>query len=326
MTDTTEKATSLPQLWLRVEALSHRYPGQQNGTAALRDISFRIESQRRFAFLGPNGSGKTTLFKILSTLLSASSGRVKMLGFDLEKDRESLQKKIGVVFQKPSLDPQLTCEENLRHHGQLFGMAGQELEVAIKACLRQVKLLERSTQQVKILSGGLQRRLEIAKALLPKPQLLILDEPTVGLDPGLRRDLWSHLNKLCEEEGVAILYTTHLTEEADLADQVAILDQGQLIASGTPAELKARIGGDILRIKTEDPSGLCSKMQEKFGGNPKIVGAMVHLERQAAHAFLPELVEAFPGEILEASFSHPTLEDVFIHETGRRFTWEKAST
>ena len=299
---------------LEISNLSHRY-----GTrAALTAVSFSVSVGELFGLLGPNGGGKTTLFKIVSTLITPVDGSVRVFGRDVVAAPEQVRRQIGVVFQSPALDLQLRVDENLRHHGRLYGLHGRRLAERIRAVLALVRLDDRATELVGTLSGGLRRRAELAKALLPAPKLLILDEPSTGLDPGARRDMWEHLEQLRRQDHTAIVVTTHLMDEAARCDRVGVLHQGRLVAVGAPDALTAAIGADVILITTPDRDGLATKIRERFGEQVEVLDDRLRLERQRAHEFITDLVEAFPGEIDAVSFGKPTLEDVFMHHTGQR--------
>lgn len=299
---------------LEISNLSHRY-----GTrAALTAVSFSVSVGELFGLLGPNGGGKTTLFKIVSTLITPIDGSVRVFGRDVVAEPDQVRRQIGVVFQSPALDLQLRVDENLRHHGRLYGLHGRRLTERIRAVLALVRLDDRATELVGTLSGGLRRRAELAKALLPAPKLLILDEPSTGLDPGARRDMWEHLEQLRRQDHTAIVVTTHLMDEAARCDRVGVLHQGRLVAVGAPDALTAAIGADVILITTPDRDGLATKIRERFGEQVEVLDDRLRLERQRAHEFITDLVEAFPGEIDAVSFGKPTLEDVFMHHTGQR--------
>ena len=302
---------------IEIDALRHVYGDRE----ALRGVSLSIGQGEIFALLGPNGGGKTTLFKILSTLMRSSSGSVRVLGYDLRTDAASVRPRLGVVFQNPGLDPKLTVTENLVHHGHLYGLGGARLRERIGVVLRDLDLSDRAKDFVETLSGGLARRTELARGLLHSPELLLLDEPSTGLDPGARRDFGQQLRVLRERGGVTIVLTTHYMEEAERADRVAVLHDGALVALGTPDELKRSVGGDVVVVHAESPQALGEKIRGRFGLDAQVVEDTVRLERERGHELVREIVEAFPGEVRSVTFGRPTLEDVFVHVTGRRF-WE----
>lgn len=301
---------------IQIERLGHRFGDR----AALEEVSLEIKDGEVFGFLGPNGSGKTTLFRILSTAFAPSSGRVLFDGLDLQTAYPEIRRKIGVVFQTPSLDGKLTVSENLRHYGYLFGLSGKRLGDKISGALRDMGLLERKNELVEKLSGGLKRRVELAKALLNEPRVFILDEPSTGLDPLARKDFWQALSFLSGRMQATVLVTTHLMDEADRCCRVAILDRGRLIKVGEPESLKAEIGGDVLLIEARgDAPRLASRIQEKFQVKILVMDEMIQIEHPKGEAVLAKIIESFPGEIGAVTFRYPTLEDVFIHHTSRRF-------
>jgi len=286
---------------------------------ALHALSLRVEAGEIFGLLGPNGGGKTTLFRILSTLVTPPNGNVEIFGADLRSAADRVRDCIGVVFQSPSIDPKLTVAENLRYHGMLYGLHGRDLGSAIDGAMRRLGIADRAADTVEKLSGGLQRRVELAKGLVTKPKLLILDEPSTGLDPGARRDLWQYLRGLREEDGTTVLLTTHLMEEAEHCDRLAILDHGRVVAEGTPADLKRKIGGDIVTVFSDDPDTLSRLISERFSERPVRLGDTLRIERSNGHEFVRQLVEAFSDRISGVNLGKPTLEDVFVRETGHRF-------
>jgi ABC-2 type transport system ATP-binding protein len=306
------------QAAIRLEDLSHNY-GKR---AALKNVSFEIGQSEIFALLGPNGSGKTTLFRILSTLMLPTGGRALISGFDAAKRPAQVRRHIGVVFQAKSIDIKLTAAENLWHQGHLYGLRGGELKARIQLMLERVGLADRARDRVETLSGGMQRRVELAKGLIHQPAVLLLDEPTTGLDPGARRDLWQYLHELRAQEGVSIIVTTHLMEEAERCDRLAILNLGQVVALGTPAELCSQIGGDVITLGTTDAARLALDVQQEFRIPSSILDGKVRLDRKEGHKFVTELMEAFPGRIDSISVSKPNLEDVFIARTGHRLWTE----
>lgn len=301
---------------ISVQNLVHRYEDR----TALNGVSFDVRPAELFGLLGPNGSGKTTLFRILSTLMIPTAGRAVIMGYDAAQDPASVRREIGVVFQAPSVDQKLTAYENLWHQGHLYGLRGAGLKTRVGEILTRVGLADRAMERVETFSGGMQRRVELAKGLLHRPGVLLLDEPTTGLDPGARRDLWQYLQMLRDEEQVSVLVTTHLMEEAERCDRLAILNEGNLVALGTPLELKSEIGGDVIMLDAAlDASLLAEHIRARFHVETAILGNQVRIEREDGHRFVPDLVEAFPGEIQAISVSKPALEDVFIRRTGHRF-------
>src|SRR5882757_3057142 len=247
---------------ISVDNLVHRY---ENRTA-LNGVSFDVRPAELFGLLGPNGSGKTTLFRILSTLMIPSAGRATIMGCDAVKEPARLRRQIGVVFQAQSIDLKLTAYENLWHQGHLYGLRGTPLNNRIQEVLSRVGLADRAKELVETFSGGMQRRIELAKGLLHHPGVLLLDEPTTGLDPGARRDLWQYLQMLRDEEHVSVLVTTHLMEEAERCDRLAIMNEGHLVALGTPTELKSEIGGDVVLLDAaRDAASLASRIEASYG-------------------------------------------------------------
>ena len=253
-----------------------------------------------------------------------TAGRALVMGYDAAKDSSSVRRQIGVVFQAQSVDQKLTAYENLWHQGHLYGLRGAALKKRVGEILARVGLADRAKEQVGTFSGGMQRRVELAKGLLHHPSVLLLDEPTTGLDPGARRDLWQYLQILRDEEGVSVLVTTHLMEEAERCDRLAILNEGNLVALGTPIELKSEIGGDVILLDAAiDASLLAEHIRARFHVEAAVLGNHVRIERKDGHRFVPDLVEAFPGEIQAISVSKPALEDVFIRRTGHKFWSEE---
>jgi ABC-2 type transport system ATP-binding protein len=286
-------------------------------------LTFSVGRGEIFGFLGPNGGGKTTTFKILSTLFSCQPGQVKMFGMDLAKDKIAIRRKMGIVFQLPALDKKLKVRENLEHQGHLYGLSGKELQSRIDRDLERLGLRDRAKDKVETLSGGLQRRVELAKGLLNNPELMILDEPSTGLDPAARKEFWGNLENLRKSQGMTVLVTTHYLEEGDRCDRLLILDQGQKVALGNPDQLKAEIGGEVLRVRVRNPEELMPQITQKLKVKTLLVGGLVQIEEKKAHNLVGPLLEAFPEQILSLTLGPPTLEDVFIHKTGRRFLEEK---
>ena len=300
---------------IEVSSVSHSY-GQR---IAVDDLSLSIEPGEIFAFVGPNGSGKTTLFRLLSTLIGVQSGQVAILGHRLPHDVAAIRRVLGVVFQAASLDKKLTVRENLRHQGHLYGLAGARLRQRVDEMLQRFSLADRVDERAESLSGGLRRRVELAKGMLHRPQLLLLDEPSTGLDPGARMGMWEYLERVRREDGVTIAMTTHLLEEADRADRIAILNRGKLVALDTPHELRNQVGGDSILMTCSDPAALRDAIAQQFQCDAAVVGEHVRLEQPNGHEWIPRLVEAFGAQIDSITLGKPTLEDVFIDRTGMRF-------
>lgn len=300
---------------LEVQGVTHRYGSR----VALKDVRFEVSEGEIFALLGPNGGGKTTLFRIITTLMRPTAGDARVFGHSVRDDPHGVRKKIGVVFQQPGLDPKLTVLENMIHHGRLHGMLGSTLREAADALLAQFGLSDRKKDYVETLSGGLQRRAELAKALLPRPEILFLDEPSTGLDPGARIDFRNELKRLRNETNTTVVLTTHFIGEADHADRVGVIHEGSLVAIGAPDALKKEVGGDVLTIEAQEPEALRAKLEGMFSCEVKSVDGSLRVEMRDAHAAIPRIAEAFPGEARSVTLGKPTLEDVFINKTGKRF-------
>ncbi len=328
---------------------------------ALDDVSLRVEAGEIFGILGPNGSGKTTLFRILATVLApnsqapsapgsaggtdnpstpnpkseirnpkSSSPRLDIFGHSVLTSPAAVRQQLGVVFQNPSLDGKLTARENMSHQGHLYGLSGAALDQRIDELLAYFNLADRAKEFVERFSGGMRRRVELAKSLLHQPRLLLLDEPSTGLDPGARRDLWRQLQQLRGSRGQTVALTTHLMEEADGCDRLAIMAAGRVVAVDTPANLKARIGGDIVSLvprRGDEPvENLRAAIEARFGpwdsgAAPKLAGGRIHLEKRNGATFIAALTDAFPGKFDSITVGQPTLEDVFLHLTGHTM-WE----
>jgi ABC-2 type transport system ATP-binding protein len=289
---------------------------------ALDGISLNVKRGELFCLLGPNGGGKSTLFRILATLSLPDSGEAEIAGHSVITDAPSVRARLGVVFQSPSLDGKLTILENLRCGGALYGLRGAELEARISEAATALNLTDRLNDLVETLSGGLQRRAEIAKCLLIRPEVLLLDEPSTGLDPGARIDLWAALEQLRAKHGVTALCTTHLMEEAARADRVGIVSAGKLVALGTPEELTSAIGGDVVSLGADRNTGadtLAKLISERMGIPAAVVEGEVRIESQEPYALAARLAGEFPTEIISLRIARPTLEDVFIARTGRLF-------
>jgi ABC-2 type transport system ATP-binding protein len=321
---TTAGASAAP-LAIEVENLTHRYPAPRNAPPpppALDAVSFQVRPGEIFAILGPNGGGKSTLFRILATTLAPSGGRALIFGYDTATQADAVRTMLGVVFQNPSLDAQLTVRENLLHQGHLYGLRGSALQKRIETLLAGFDLSARQNEYAKRFSGGMRRRIEIAKAMLPQPRLLLLDEPSTGLDPAARADLWRQLEGL-SRQGQTIALTTHFMDEAERCDHLAILCSGKLIAFGSPSELKAGIRGDAVTVEpVGDADELCRRITADFGpwppeAAPRVIDGKVHLEHADGPAWVAPLAAALAGNIRSITVGQPTLEDVFMAHTGR---------
>ncbi|TWT99739.1 Daunorubicin/doxorubicin resistance ATP-binding protein DrrA [Botrimarina colliarenosi] len=306
----------LPNHAIQIRDVRHRYGDRE----ALRGVSFDVTAGEVFALLGPNGSGKTTLFKLLSTLAPVQSGSLAFFGHDVAREPAVVRSLLGVVFQSPALDKKLRVEENLWCHGRLYGLKGSDLRQRINEGLERFGVADRRRDVVETLSGGLQRRVELAMCLMHQPRVLLLDEPSTGLDPGARADLWRALSE-AREQGVTVVATTHLLEEAERADRIAILHQGQLAALDTPEALQASVGGDTITVRTTDPQQLANAITAALDVATLTLDGAVRVEANGATGpeLATQLYGRFRDQIDELSIGKPTLEDVFIARTGQRF-------
>ena len=302
-----------------------------NGFVAVDGINLKIKKGELFALLGPNGAGKTTTISMLSTLLKPTSGKALVNGHDVVKEAAKVRQSIGIVFQDPSLDDQLTAMENLDIHGRLYHMAGNERRKRIREVLEMVDLTDRANSIVKTFSGGMRRRLEIARGLMHSPEVLFLDEPTLGLDPQTRRHIWDYIKKL-NREGVTVLLTTHYMEEADaLADRVVIIDRGRIVAEGTPSSLKDSIGGDVIKISCSKPEELKKAMEKcecDITSEPRITEEGLVINVKKAEEVIPKIFDISAKNSIEVksiTYKEPSLEDVFLHYTGRAYREEEGS-
>jgi len=308
---------------IKIENLTKKF----DDFTAVDSVSLEIEEGELFGLLGPNGAGKTTIISILATLLKPSDGKAEINGFFLH-EQDKIRKSIGIVFQDPSLDDQLTGRENLEFHGRMYHMPKNLREKRIEEVLSLVDLKEKANSLVKTYSGGMKRRLEIARGLMHHPKILFLDEPTLGLDPQTRRNIWEYIENLNEKEKLTIILTTHYMEEADyLCDRVAIIDHGKIIALGTPDELKKSMGGDVISIEGEADK-LGSVLNEDWVKEKKLLDGKMNVTVSSGESAIPKILEiAGRGGILvnSVNLKKPTLEDVFIHYTGRAIREEEAS-
>jgi ABC-2 type transport system ATP-binding protein len=291
--------------------------------AALSGVTLSIRAGEMFALLGPNGSGKTTLFRILSTLLAPSAGMARVGGCDVVGEAMAVRHQIGVVFQSPALDPQLTVEENLRCAGSLYGLRGADLVARLRSAAEALGLSDRLADRVQSLSGGLQRRVEIAKCLLPRPRVLLLDEPSTGLDPAAREGLRVTLERVRRESEVTVVMTTHLLEEAERCDRVAILHRGRLVACETPGELRGRLGTDVAVVSGLEPEALATRVREMFGWPLSVRGERLRVEVPAGGDAAGRLFSALGAAADTVTVGRPTLEDVFLDLTGEPLRGEE---
>lgn len=300
---------------VQIDNLSFQYGKRE----ALAGVSLTVQPGECFGLLGPNGSGKSTLFRILSTLLPPRIGRALICGHDVVKERALVRRRIGVVFQSPSLDLHLTGRENLRCAGKLYGLSGARLERRMDECLEWFNVRDRADDLVKSLSGGLRRRVEIAKCLLHAPAVLLLDEPSTGLDPSARREMWPYLDRVREQGGTTVLLTTHHLDEADRCGRLAILDRGRAAAMGTPRELKHRVGRACITIDANDAAQLGIQLREQLKIEASLVGQRLRIEYAGGMPTIDEIARACGDAARSITLGPATLEDVFIHETGRPF-------
>ncbi|MDX2227897.1 MAG: ABC transporter ATP-binding protein [Verrucomicrobiae bacterium] len=306
---------------LSVQDAGFSYPGR----TALESIRFEVGSGETFALLGPNGSGKTTLFRILATLLPVQKGHIRIGECCLVNDPAGVRSQIGVVFQAPSLDKKLKVIENLRYQGMLYGLSGRELADRVSRALERLRISDRAQDPVERLSGGLQRRVEIAKSLLHKPRLLILDEPSTGLDPRARRELWETLAELNRSEGMTLLVTTHLMEEADLCGRVMILDRGRIVALDTPGALRRNVSSEVITLRGDDLEGLNAEIRTKLSLTGQVRAGTLRVETRPGaedrliRQDLQRILETFGSRVHSVTLSRATLEDVFMKMTGRSF-------
>lgn len=288
-----------------------------NSVAAVADVSFEIRAGEIFGFLGPNGAGKTTTINILCTLLRPTSGQALVCGYDVVKEQSRVRQCIGLVFQEPSLDERMTAYDNLEFHAFVYNMPRAKIGQRIKEALQMVGLWERKDSVVRTFSGGMKRRLELARGLLHRPRVLFLDEPTLGLDPQSRAQMWEYIRKLQEEENITIFLTTHYMDEAENANRIAIIDRGQIVALDTPEVLKEMVGGDVIRLVTEDDERAQQELGLYFNIDAERDGHGLQLEVSEGSQLIPRLTRSLSTPIHSITIRRPTLDDVFLKLTGK---------
>ena len=293
---------------------------------AVKGIDLEVKAGEVFGFLGPNGAGKSTTINVFCTLLLPSAGRATVAGLDVVAHPDEVRANIGLVFQDPSLDDQLTARQNLEFHAFIYDVSATQRKERIDEVLEMVELTDRAGSQVRTFSGGMRRRLEIARGVLHTPHVLFLDEPTLGLDPQTRRHIWSYLQELRRRAGITIFMTTHYMDEAEFCDRIAIIDGGKIVALGTPDELKAMVGGDIVTFSSADSATAAAELGRVFSLEPQIDNGTVRVEVADGAGFVPELVRELSVPVTSVSFHRPSLDDVFIKLTGHAIREEESSS
>ena len=292
---------------------------------AVAGIDLEVYGGEIFGFLGPNGAGKSTTISMLCTLLTPTAGIARVAGIDVVRDPAAVRQRIGLVFQDPSLDDQLTARENLEFHAFVYSVPAPDRRRRIDEMLNLLQLADRASSAVKTFSGGMKRRLEIARGMLHQPQVLFLDEPTIGLDPQTRKSIWTHLNELRDTKGVTIFMTTHYMDEAEYCDRIAIIDRGKIVALGTPDELKAMVGGDVVTITSTAPGAAAKEIEDMLGVKPARDNGTLRMEVPDGKAFVPRLVRELRAPVDTVSLRRPSLDDVFLKLTGRAIRDEEVS-
>ena len=296
-----------------------------NGLIAVNQVSFNVKKGEIFGFLGPNGAGKSTVINMLSTLLAPTKGEALVNNFNILSQRNEVRKSIGLVFQDSSLDDRLTAEENLRFHAKLYQVPKADYKSRMEEVLKLVDLWDRKKDIIKTFSGGMKRRLEIARGLIHYPQMLFLDEPTLGLDPQTRNHLWEYILKLKKEQQMTIFMTTHYMNEAEYCDRIGIIDYGKIVVLDTPANLKKQVGGDIISMKGQDNESLKKELINKYKKEVKQENGFLQLEVEDGEEFMPRLFNELDNRINSIELRKPTLDDVFLSLTGRTIREEKGT-
>jgi ABC-2 type transport system ATP-binding protein len=306
---------------IHVEGLKRNY----GKVEAVKGVSFDVYPGEIFGFLGPNGAGKTTTINMLCTLLKPTAGRANVAGYDILHQRSQVRESIGLIFQDPSLDDRLTADENLRFHATVYGLPSDISRERREEMLKMVDLYDRKDHLIRTFSGGMKRRLEIARGLLHYPRVLFLDEPTLGLDPQTRLHLWTYILNLRQQKQITMFMTTHYMDEAEYCDRIAIIDHGTIVALDTPANLKSMVGGDVIRLKTSDNAIAKQQINEHFGVEPREDKDELVFEIASGEELVPRIVEKVTARIASISVRRPTLDDVFIKLTGHEIREEEAS-
>src|SRR3954451_5229546 len=301
----TELAIEVSDLWKRF-----------GDVEAVRGVDFSVAPGEVFGFLGPNGAGKTTTINMLCTLAKPTSGSARVAGHDVARERDDVRRHIGLVFQDPTLDGYLSAAQNLRLHAELYGVEAAPVPARVRQVLEMVGLWERRDSPVQTFSGGMRRRLEIARGLMHSPRVLFLDEPTIGLDPQTRASIWAYIAELKEREEITIFMTTHYMDEAEFCDRIAIMDHGRIVALDTPEALKAEVGSDRVRIETADDDAALAALAERFGLEGSVSEGAVAFYVADGAEFVPRLFAELGVPITSVSVSRPTLDDVFMSFTG----------
>ena len=309
-----------PALAIEADGLSRRF----GPIEAVREVSFQVLPGEIFGFLGPNGAGKTTTIKMLCTLLPPTGGSARLAGHDVVREPGKVRQAIGVIFQEPSLDDRLTAEENLSLHAVVYGVPRAQRARAIDAALDLVELGERRRDLVRNFSGGMKRRLEIARGLVHRPSVLFLDEPTTGLDPQTRARTWEVLGELRERFGTTLFLTTHYLEEAEACDRIAIVDHGRIVALDTPRALKQRVGHDSVQVRTAKPGALGQLLRERYGIEPRATDQGLEFSVPDGEGFVVRLLSQERLELQGIGVRRPTLDDVFLALTGRQIRPDEA--
>ncbi|MBI5037220.1 MAG: ATP-binding cassette domain-containing protein [Candidatus Kerfeldbacteria bacterium] len=292
---------------------------------AVKGVSFTVKEGEVFGFLGPNGAGKTTTIKMLSTLLKPTSGEARIAGYSVKTDRIAVRKSIGMVFQEPTLDEELSAYENLRFHAEFYGVPSSIYKPRVDELLELVDLKDRAKKPVRDFSGGMKRRLEIVRGMLHYPKILFLDEPTIGLDPQTRATMWQYILKIAKQERITLFMTTHYLNEAEYCDRIAVIDHGTIVALDTPTQLKEGVGGDIISLKTDDNAAALDYTKAHFSENVRIEDDQVVAVVKDGNEVLPKLVRELPQKVLSIALQQPTLDDVFIKLTGSKIRDEAPS-